>query len=107
MKQILILTLTMVVMASCAGEVKSTNGSKRFEGIWAESEESNALFVVKGDTIKNVEHGDKMAFQVIDDTLTIDYVDSKAKYFIAKSSDDSLVLRNPDGSFTRLYRRSR
>jgi hypothetical protein len=106
MKSISLIGLILIVMNNCSHEIKSNiSHTSQYNGTWAESEEENALFVIKGDTVENVEHGDRMYFNVLNDTMTIDYVDSSAKYFIVKSSDDSLILQNPDKSVIRLYRR--
>jgi hypothetical protein len=76
-----------------------------YDGIWAESEEENATFIIKGDSIQNVEHGDRMYFHVVSDTMIIDYGDFYGKHIILKLTQDSLVLRNEDKSITRLYKR--
>jgi hypothetical protein len=105
-KSISIIALAMSIIGGCGKQMKSVAVSQ-YDGTWAESEDENALFIIKGDTVKNVEHGDKMYFTIVGDSMIIDYVDSKAKYFVIRSSDDSLVLRNPDNSITRLYKRRR
>jgi hypothetical protein len=107
-KSILKVALWIIfAMWGCSNQMKTAADGNQFDGIWAEDEISNALFKIKGDTIENVEHGNKMYFNVMHDTMTIDYIDSKMKYFIVKFSEDSLVLQNPDRSITRLCKRRR
>jgi hypothetical protein len=96
------------LLICCSPKVDSSVDSTEqltYDGSWAENEEDNALFIIKGDSIQNVEHGDKMFFQVRNDTRIIDYVDFKGKYFVVKVTRDSLILQNPDKSITRVYKR--
>lgn len=76
-----------------------------FDGVWAEDTTANALFTIKGDTVVNFEHGDRMFFKVVGDTIVIDYGDFIGKHLILKHTQDSLVLQNEDKSITRLYKR--
>ncbi len=74
------------------------------EGIWAESLEENPWFKIEGDSIMNIEHGDKMKFIVSGDTLLIDYGNDVGWHLIIKLTEDSLVLKNRNGSLSKLYR---
>lgn len=105
-------TALAIILTGCSYNKVSNSGDSlkadttlTYDGIWAENEEDNALFIIKGDSVQNVEHGDEMYFEVVEDTMTIDYGDFKGKYFVLKFTKDSLILRNPDKSVTRLYRR--
>lgn len=76
-----------------------------FDGVWAEDTAANALFTIKGDTVINFEHGDRMFYKVVGDTMVIDYGDFMGKHLILKHTSDSLVLRNENKSITKLYKR--
>lgn len=76
-----------------------------FDGIWAENEEDNAWFIIKGDSIQNVEHDNKMCFKISGDTLVIYYVDFIGTSIILKHTKDSLIFRNEDNSISKLYNR--
>lgn len=76
-----------------------------FDGIWAEHEEANALFTIKGDTIVNFEHGDRMRFEIVGDTMKIDYDGFIRRHLILKHTLDSLILQHEDRSITKLYKR--
>jgi hypothetical protein len=104
--------LLFVLLCGCSyvkNDVKSDdqlqNTGASFDGVWAEDTEANALFTIKGDTVVNFEHGDRMYFKVVGDTMLIDYGDSIGKHLILKHTQDSLVLQNEDKSITRLYKR--
>ena len=76
-----------------------------YDGVWAENEEANASFTIKGDTIIDFEHGDRMYFKVVGDTIIINYDDFVGRHLILKHTSDSLILQNEDSSVTRLYKR--
>lgn len=100
--------LVLMIVSSCdkkGGTVNYQGKNLSYDGIWAESEEENALFKIKGDTVINVEHGDKMPFKAVNDTLIIDYDGVLGKYLILRHTADSLILENEDKSITRLYNR--
>lgn len=98
----------LLVVCTCSKITNNHNKQdsiSKYNGIWAENESDNALFIIKGDSIQNVEHGDRMAFKIVGDTMVIDYEDFIGKYIILKITADSLVLKNEDSSVTRLYKR--
>jgi len=111
-KIILHFWVVAVPFVGCSQKVpKSQNPSQKshgeisFDGVWARNIDENALFIIKGDTIVNFEHGDRMRFKVVVDTMIIDYGGFLGKYLILKHSTDSLILRNEDNSITPLFRR--
>lgn len=99
--------ILVVLMSYCAKNRDAALREKviKYDGVWAESQEENALFTIKGDTIVNFDHGDRMYYKVTGDTLVIDYGDFLGRHVVLKHTNDSLILRNEDGSITRLYRR--
>lgn len=111
---VLLLVSISLFICSCS-EVKKDNqdfsikSSKdtllNFDGIWAENDSDNALFVIRGDTLRNVEHERKVAFKIIGDTMIPSYYDIHAKSIILKHTKDSLVLKHEDNYIERLYNR--
>ena len=82
----------------------STDYRKLLKGIWAENEESNALFEIKGDSLYYFEDPVPVFYEVIEDTFKI-YIEGKVfPSQIIKLSSDSLV-RIEYGEVIRLYKR--
>jgi hypothetical protein len=100
--------LLLAFLCSCSNnksfqsDAQSLNG---YDGVWAEDEDANALFTIKGDSIVNFEHGDRMRFKIIGDSMIIDYGDFVGRHLILKHTHDSLILKNEDNSVTKLYKR--
>lgn len=78
-------------------------------GVWAESEDENALFEITDDTLRYVEFyetpytftiKDNMLIMITDD-LDAEIPPSK----IIKLTSDSLILRHSSGDITKLYNR--
>jgi hypothetical protein len=98
----------LLVVCACSkipNHYDKQDSISKYSGVWAENESDNALFNIKGDSIENVEHGDRMVFKIVGDTMVIDYEEFIGKYIILKITADSLVLENEDSSVTRLYKR--
>lgn len=76
-----------------------------YNGVWAENMTDNSWFTIKGDTIVNFDHDDRMYFSISGDTMLIDYGDFVGRHLILKKSKDSLILKNEDGSINKLYKR--
>lgn len=99
----------LAFLCGCSYSQKNVKSDEQlnlsYDGVWAENEEANASFTIKGDTIIDFEHGDRMYFKVLGDTMIIDYDDFVGRHLILKHTSDSLILRNEDGSITRLYKR--
>jgi hypothetical protein len=98
-----------ISLYSCSDQAKTVQKDKAnivFDGVWAVSDSSNAMFSIQGDTIIDFEHGDRMHFRVSDDTMIIDYGGYFGNHEILKHTSDSLILRNEDGSVIRLYHRA-
>ncbi len=79
------------------------------DGVWAEREAANALFIVRGDSILNIEDRANSFHYTFDgDTLKIDYKENGiGMHFILRADNDSLILRNQDSSVTKLYNRGK
>lgn len=78
------------------------------EGVWAESEEDNALFKIKGDSIYDVdsEYIEGVYFEIKKDTMKIYYEEGEIGiHYILKKSSDSLIYKNVDDSVMSLYKR--
>ncbi|MGB3464016.1 MAG: hypothetical protein WBA74_02045 [Cyclobacteriaceae bacterium] len=77
---------------------------KLLQGVWAESEDQNALFTIKGDSLYYFEDPKPVYYELTDDTLKIliegEFYSSK----ILKLSSDSLI-RKEYGNVVRLYKR--
>lgn len=100
--------ILLIVLCGCSNNknIQSEEQSSHiYDGIWAESADANALFTIKGDTIINFEHGDRMPFKVKGDSMLINYGDFIGKHLIMKHTEDSLILKNEDKSITKLYKR--
>lgn len=83
---------------------KSAGHRKLLEGIWAENEESNALFEIKGDSLYYFEDPNPVFYEVVDDSFKI-YIEGKSfASKILKLSSDSLV-RIEYEKVVRLYKR--
>ena len=76
------------------------------QGIWAENEEENAIFFIKGESLYYVEdQGTAVPIQLRNDTLII-YYDGLTTYDkILKLGSDSLILSNEFDEIIRLYKR--
>ncbi|WP_294737982.1 hypothetical protein [uncultured Flavobacterium sp.] len=77
-------------------------------GVWAESEDENALFEINNNTLRYVEYYDTSYLCLIEDGCLI-ITDREGvqlpKSKIMKLSKDSLVIKPLDGNLIRLYNR--
>lgn len=122
MKNILII-IFLIILFSCKKENrKNANNNEEINkkqtsnikidknllsGVWAENEDENAIFEIKGDTLRYVEfYGTPYFYKLVGDSIKIylenEYVSGSK---ILKISQDSLVLKSDDGDIIRLYRR--
>jgi len=76
-------------------EMKSSNDyDKLIDGIWAESEDENAFFYIKNDSLYNIEHQDRpYKYDIIGDTLRV-LDDLQINWIIIKLTKDSLLITN-------------
>ena len=88
-------------------ETKSIYSKEQFIGVWAESEDGNALFEITKDSLRYVEYYDTpYYFDVKGDTLMI-FLDEGfiSKSRVIKIDKDSLIYKN-EYSLSRLYKRA-
>lgn len=85
---------------------------RMLQGVWAESEEENANFYIKNDTIIFTEHQDWISrFKIRTDTfIGYFYAGGEGsyivKYIIKKLNNDSLILQSPyDSTITKMHKR--
>jgi hypothetical protein len=72
----------------------SRNDNKLIEGIWAENEEENALFMIDEDTFYYFEHMDEpLEYRLNGDKLLVKN-DSEIEWNIIKLTKDSLWMTN-------------
>jgi hypothetical protein len=77
---------------------------RRYDGIWAESSEENALFVIDGDSIINIDHLEKFFFRISADSMFVAYSGFEAVFLIKRFTGDSLILATEEQEL-RLYKR--
>ncbi|GAA4352790.1 hypothetical protein GCM10023185_12790 [Hymenobacter saemangeumensis] len=83
-----------------------TPAAALLQGVWAVSEEENAVFWVKGNRLTYVEFLDQpLRYALTPSTLTIYQSDGPDKYRIKKLTRDSLVMVHSLGAVMRLYKR--
>ena len=87
------------------GNVLNNNQSKLIEGIWAENEEENALFLIEKDSIFYFDSDERVYYEYKNDSLQIYYDGYTAKNLVNKLNQDSLVFTTESGYVNRLYRR--
>lgn len=76
------------------------------DGIWAESEDVNAIFKISEDSIFYMENPESNSrFEIKSDTLIIYTGGIATKNLLMKQDNDSLVYQNEYGHIVRLYRR--
>jgi len=79
---------------------------KNLSGIWAESENENALFWIVKDSMYSVENlGEKVKIHTSWDTLIVYYEGITVKYVVLKLDSDSLILLNEVSDTIRLFKR--
>jgi hypothetical protein len=124
MKKIYIITFMLIVCGSCINKKQNLNNTtslysqisiskeeraieiRDISGIWAESEEENALFWIEKDSIYSVEQlGHGVKIEINKDTLIIYYDGIIVKDKILKLDSDSLILLNEVGNTIKLYKR--
>jgi len=111
-----ILVLLLILICSCRinqNSKEAKNGNKFFEptieslqGVWAEKENENALFLIKKDSLYYIEHQDKPnCIKLKEDTLLI-MGDIPVHCKIIKLTQDSLWYTDEFNELpTKLYKR--
>ena len=79
---------------------------KEIQGIWASSEEENALFNIKGNSIYYVEHPEsRVTYEIKKDTFIIYYEGFTTKNIIIKLDADSFIFKTEVDYLNELYKR--
>ncbi len=77
------------------------------DGVWAEEEEENALFIIAEDSIRYVDNMDKSYLvKLHKDTLVFFLKNFKFKGEILKLTKDSLIYKG-DSEIIKLYKRNK
>ncbi|BDX37810.1 hypothetical protein CYCD_11650 [Tenuifilaceae bacterium CYCD] len=92
------------------GRLRNESENKTFDkhllnGIWAESEDENANFYIKNDSMYFIEDPKPCFIELSNDTLITHYEGLSTFDKIIKLDKDSLVLLNEVGDFIKLKRR--
>lgn len=75
-------------------------------GIWAESEEDNAILWISGDSMYYTEdQGNPLKYEIRNDSLIIFYDGLTTRNKILKLDTDSLVFKTEVDCIVRLYKR--
>ena len=102
------------IFIACSNEKKHSNDEenapnnnrdKLIEGIWAENEGENALFLIEKDSIFYFDSDERVYYVYKNDSLQIYYDGYTAKNLVNKLNQDSLVFTTEIGYVNRLYRR--
>jgi hypothetical protein len=116
MKYVLIISCSILI-TSCINKENSENKNstikveaKSFDkalldGIWAESEEENANFYIKNDSMYFIEETVPCFIELSRDTLITHYDGLITHDKIVKLDKDSLILYNEAGNYIKLKRR--
>jgi hypothetical protein len=105
------LTLCLVALISCKSsnqgnqkqDLYKSNSRPDITGIWTSGETENATFQIDKDSIFYVDALQRFKYQVVGDSLIINFADADYRCRIAKATKDSLVWIK-DGNRTAFWR---
>jgi len=114
---IVLFSITFYSCFSCQSNSEETTSNSKeplkmidqnyqlIQGIWEESQDDNAFFVIEKDSIYYFESEIRIKYEVKKDTLIIYYNGYTARNFIHLLTQDSLVFETEISVVNRLHRR--
>lgn len=95
----------MVNNESSLAQVKTHERQEvTLDGIWARDPSENAWFIIKNDSVFDIDrNGTPIVLK--GDTLIVNDEDYQAKFLILKLTADSLIIKDELAGITRLYKR--